>query len=40
VAAFVAGAPARIRGGKASDTDPEQMFGDLIKEVAPSGSMV
>jgi hypothetical protein len=40
VAAFVAGAPARIRGGKASDTDPEQMFGDLIKEVAPSGSVV
>lgn len=31
---------ASIRGGKASDSDPEGMFGDLVNEIAPDGSVV
>ena len=29
-----------IRGGRPSDDDPEQMFGDVVKEIAPDGSVV
>ena len=31
---------AEIRGGMTSDDDPEQMFGDLVEEIAPDGTVV
>ena len=31
---------ARVRGGSAADDDPQRMFGDLVREVAPDGSTV
>ena len=29
---------ASVRGGSAADDDPQRMFGDLVREVAPDGS--
>ena len=29
---------AQVQGGRRQDTDPEQMFGDVVKEIAPDGS--
>ena len=31
---------AQIRGGRFSDDDPEQMFGDKIQEITPDGTVV
>lgn len=31
---------AQIRGGRTSDDDPEQMFGDKIQEITPDGTVV
>jgi len=31
---------AQIRGGRPSDDDPEQMFGDKIQEITPDGAVV
>ncbi len=30
----------QVRGGYTTDEDPEQMFGDLVREIAPDGSVV
>lgn len=35
-----AGLSARIKGGTAGAEDPERMFGDLVQEVAPDGTVV
>ncbi|MCH7622373.1 MAG: aryl-sulfate sulfotransferase [Chloroflexi bacterium] len=31
---------AAIQGGRPTDEDPEQMFGDVVKEIAPDGMVV
>ena len=31
---------ARVQGGMRNDENPEQMFGDVVKEVAPDGSVL
>ena len=31
---------AQIKGGRRSDEDPEQMFGDKIQEITPDGTVV
>ena len=31
---------AAVQGGRPTDEDPEQMFGDVVKEIAPDGTVV